>query len=346
MPAGSVNRVHEYLDECMYPTVSHTGGPQAGSTTGRTALVTTCYREADHIDAFLDALAAQTQKPDEVIIVDAGSKDGTTERIEERIRQGLRVTLIVEPGANRSRGRNVAVQTSSADIIAVTDVGSCPLPDWFELITAPLIQDSSVDVVGGYYAPNPTTLWQAAVAAATVPTVNEVRPDAFLPSARSIAFRRRAWQKVGGYPEWACHNEDTPFDLALRASGARFVFEPRAIVEWRPHTRVGPLFVQFYRYAWGDAQGRIWFRHYTKCFTMAAAGVLMVALSCIWWPAWFGGAAALVTYWLRHALRASRRTKWRGAAWIAPLANLIVDAAHVAGYCRGLLDRKVRKRAT
>ena len=304
-----------------------------------TALVTTCYREAEAIDAFIDAVLAQTRQPDEIIIVDGGSDDGTVGRIEERIQKGEPIALIVEPGAKRSVGRNRGVQASSADLIAITDVGSQPHSDWFERIIAPLESDEPPDVVAGYYVADPSTTWEAAVAAATVPVVEEVDPDTFLPSARSIAFRRSAWEKAGGYPESVWVSEDTAFDLALKATGAQFVFEPAAAVAWRPHAAVNRLFVQFYRYARGDAECRIWFRHYTKAYLVACLSAVSLIGGALWWPALLGLPALGVLYWLRHAVRAQRRARALAAILLAPLANAIVDAAHVLGYSRGLLER-------
>ncbi len=305
-----------------------------------TALITTCYQESAAIGSFLDAVLAQTRRPDQIIIVDAGSTDGTLDQIRDRIASGAPITLLVEPGANRSRGRNRGLETSSADLAALTDVGSRPRPDWFERIIAPLEADRVVDVVAGYYLADPETLWEAAVAAATVPAASEVNPDSFLPSARSVAFRRSAWERAGGYPEWAWHNEDTPFDLALKASGARFVFQPAAVVEWRPQASLRRLFVQFYRYARGDAQARLWFHHYTKACLVTAVTVALVVSGALWRPALIGLPAFGVLYWLRHLLRARHRSHSLAATALAPIANGLVDLAHVAGYSRGLLERR------
>lgn len=302
-----------------------------------TALISTCYREAAAIDEFLDAVLSQTRQPDEIVIVDGGSDDGTVDRIRERIAAGAAVKLVVEPGANRARGRNRAIQETRADIIAVSDVGARPREDWFERIVAPLEADTAVDVVAGYYEADTRTAWEAAVAAATVPTAGEVRVENFLPSARSVAFRRSAWEKAGGYPEQFWHNEDTPFGLALRRAGAIFVFEPRAIVLWRPQATPWGLFRQFYRYALGDAEAGIWFRHYTKAYLVVGA-VAGLAVAAKWWllAGWLLGGLALA-YWARHAARAFRRTKSPGAALLAPLANVIVDVANVVGYTCGVL---------
>jgi len=304
------------------------------------ALVTTCYQEAEAIDHFLDAILHQSRPPDEIVIVDAGSDDGTVQGIRARIAAGAPIGLIVQPGANRSVGRNRAIEACTAELVDVTDVGSLPAADWFEQIVAPLEADADVDIVAGYYEPAPRSSWEAAVAAATVPAVDEVDPASFLPSSRSVAFRRRAWEAAGGYPEHAWHNEDTPFDLALKASGARFVFAPAALVRWRPQSSLRGLYTQFRRYARGDGEECLWFSHYAKAYLLALAclGLLWVSLL---WPGWLWGYAALaVLYWARHAGRAKRRTRSWPVAALAPVANAIVDVAHLVGYTAGMLSRK------
>ncbi len=300
------------------------------------ALVTTCYQEAEAIGDFLDAILHQSRPPDEIVIVDAGSDDGTVQCIQARIAAGAPVRLIVQPGANRSVGRNRAIEACTAPLVAVTDVGSLPAADWFERIVAPLEADADVDVVAGYYEPAPQSLWEAAVAAATVPGIGEVDPGSFLPSSRSVAFRRRAWQNAGGYPEHAWHNEDTPFDLALKASGARFVFAPAALVRWRPQSSLRGLYTQFSRYARGDGEEGLWFSHYAKAYLQAAGCLGLLWLSLLW-PAWLWGYVALgVLYWARHAWRAKRRTPSWPMAALAPVANAIVDMAHLVGYSAGV----------
>jgi len=306
----------------------------------KTALVATCLREAAAIDEFLAALLGQTRKPDSIVILDAGSGDGTVERIQVAIASGAPVTLIVQPGANRSVGRNRAIEAADADLIAVTDVGSLPQPEWFSRIISPLESAPDVGVVAGYYEPTPQSTWDAAVAAATVPAVSEVNPKTFLPSSRSVAFRRSAWEAAGGYPERAWHNEDTPFDLAMKAAGARFVFEPQAVVHWRPHSSLRRLYRQFARYARGDAEEGIWFSHYTKAYLVATATLGALWLGLLWPPYFWWLPLLAAAYWARHALRARRRTNSWPAAALAPIVNATLDIAHVVGYTTGLIRRR------
>lgn len=306
-----------------------------------TALLTTCYREADTIDDFVDAVLSQTRQPEEFVVVDAGSDDGTVDRLRQRLAEGVPITLVVAPGLNRSAGRNRALAESTAELVAVTDVGAIPRPDWFERIIAPFETDPDVDVVAGYYEPPPGTVLEQAVAAATVPAVEEVNPDTFLPSGRSVALRRQAWEAVGGYPEWTLFAEDTVFGLTLRQQGFRFRFEPRAKVWWRPETRPLRLLKQFYWYARGDSRCRLWFRHYTKAFLLAAGTLGLTGAGFAAPVCWWGLPGIGLVYYVRHLLRARRRTSSPVAVALAPLVNVLVDAALATGYLRGLADRRI-----
>jgi len=278
------------------------------------ALITTCFREARRLDAFLDAVLAQTRQPDAIIIVDAGSDDGTPERIQARIEAGAPVRLIVEPGASRSVGRNRAIREAAAEVIAVTDVGALPRPDWFARIVAP-VEGGDAEVVSGYYETNPRTLWEAAVAAATVPGPQEVDPESFLPSARSVAFRRSAWEQAGGYPEWARHNEDTPFGLALKAAGARLRFEPGAVVLCGPRAPSAAVRAVL-RLCPGRCAGPHLVPPLPEGLPDGGAELMLIIGGALWPPAFTGLAALWLAYWARHAARARRRSGFpvRGTA--------------------------------
>ncbi|HVM11013.1 MAG TPA: glycosyltransferase, partial [Actinomycetota bacterium] len=123
------------------------------------SLIATVRDASPHVHDFLDSVRSQTRAPDEVVIVDGGSTDGTLGIL--RGAEGVRV--IEAPGANIARGRNLAIEAASHDHIAVSDADCVLDPRWLEHLEETLADGA--DVAMGFYRPLATTVFQAAAAA-------------------------------------------------------------------------------------------------------------------------------------------------------------------------------------
>lgn len=310
------------------------------------SLITTVKNEADSMERLLESLLAQSRKPDEVIIVDGGSTDRTVEVI--RPYQGkLPLKLIIGEGFNISQGRNAAIAQAQREIIASTDAGGRLDPDWLKHLLLPFEEDESVDVVSGFFLPDPQSPFEVALGATILPTLSEVDPHRFLPSSRSVAFRRKAWKEVGGYPEWLDYCEDLVFDFKLRRAGFKFLFAPQAVVYFRPRPHLAAFFLQYYRYGRGDGKADLWrARHAIRYLSYLVAGPLLVAFGFLrhplWWGALFLGAAIYLWTpykrllpWLRTL---SPFVKLK-ALLLVPLIRVTGDIAKMAGYPVGVLWR-------
>jgi glycosyltransferase involved in cell wall biosynthesis len=306
----------------------------------KVTLISTVKNCAEGVDAFLASLAAQTRAPDEVVIVDGGSTDGTADRlaIDDS------VTLVVEPGANIARGRNVALATATHDVIAVTD-GDCILePTWLAEIVAPI--EAGADVSMGFYEPEPGGFWQTCMASVNLPVdASEVDPATFNPSARSVAYRRDAIEAVGGYPEWLAIGEDMWVDLRWRERGLDMRFAPGAVVRWRLRPSLAETWHQYFKYARGDAQAGMHPERHAARF--ATYGGLAAALaSRRTWPKLLaaGGGVAYARTPVRRAWRRFDGTRERALAIMAvPALLAFTDTAKMAGYAAGLTDRARRR---
>jgi glycosyltransferase involved in cell wall biosynthesis len=309
------------------------------------AVICSVLNEGSAIDVLLDSLLAQTRRPDEIVVADGGSRDDTVARIRRRVEAGASIRVIERPGSNISQARNAAIGETSAPIVAVTDCGVRLEPDWLERLTAPFGQPEPPDVVAGFFRPDPSGAFETALGATTLIAAEDVDPEQFLPSSRSVAFRRSAWVEVGGYPEWLDHSEDVLFDLRLKAHGFRFAFEPRALVHFQPRQSASSFARQYYQYARGDGRADLWRkRHAIRYATYAGAPLVLVG-GLKWRRLWLAGLVAFGAY-LRTPYRRlwpwlpslTPRQRVEAIAWV-PAIRVIGDVAKIVGYPVGVWRR-------
>lgn len=222
----------------------------------KVSLILTCFNEAENIGALMSDVLGQSQLPDEMVIVDAGSQDGTLAVLKEFepkfVENGSLLTLHVATGAAIAHGRNLAIGMARHEVLAVTDAGCHLDPNWLAKITAPILRGDA-DLVGGFFLPVAKNRFQRVLASLT--TAN-APGKAFLPSSRSVAFRKSTWERAGRYPEWLKWGEDTYFNTQCLTSGARYCVAADAIVHWEVRRTWGQVFKQFRRYAFGDGLAR------------------------------------------------------------------------------------------
>ena len=259
------------------------------------SVAATVLNEVDDIDALVESLMRQTLAPAEVIIVDGGSADGTWEHLEAaRLKYPTLVPIRDEscslqrcPGPI-ARGRNVAVGAASSDVIAFTDAGCTHAPEWLANLTAPILKgDSQYSVGGSWIDPEKSTAWDVASA----PFFGiKLHPDAPTKSctARSMAFRKELWQRVGGFPETVFLGEDTMFDSQVRMLVTP-VFPQRAKASYRPRHTFRSSVRQMISYAvtdgvLGGRPSRLW-RNLARCASEILAVVALfyspVPLLCV-----------------------------------------------------------------
>jgi len=311
------------------------------------SLIVTVRDDRPGFAQLLDAIAEQAETPDEIVVVDGGSKDGTLDELTARHESLPPVRVFVAPGSNIAAGRNIAVREARHDWIACTDAGCRPVRGWL----AALKQASQLaDIAAGTFVVEGETPLDRAVACAHYPVLTEVHDDdplvrlahrlfgrdfrAEQAGGRSMAFSRAAWEAAGGFPEHVYAGEDLAFSAAAIELGFRATLVEDASVRWRPRATWMANARMFATYTRGDVRTKGRMRHLVRLAAWTAgpwlflrgglAGRLLVVV---------GGTAYL---WLpmRRARRSLAPTEWLRV----PALVALKDLSQLAGAGMGVID--------
>jgi len=230
------------------------------------SLVSTIYNEAKRLPQTIADLEAQTRQPNEIIITDAGSTDGTWEMLKQW-QQNSKTTIILlqEARCNVARGRNLAIAAAQNEIIVSTDFGCRFHPQWIESITRPFEQDSKLEVCGGAFEVIEGDIQTLSAKSDYIlqrgyPVVMD---EYFSVSSRSIAYKKNVWEEIGGYPEWlTLAADDTIFWKLVKKHGFKYQLIDQPLVYWGRHKTNKAFAKEAFRYGLGDGESRINYRNF------------------------------------------------------------------------------------
>lgn len=260
----------------------------------RVSLIATVRNERQTVAAFLDSLLAQSHLPDEIVIVDGASTDGTLEILQDyAARHAVRV--ISQP-CNIAQGRNLGIAQASGSHLAVTDAGCRVATNWLEELISCFADNPGVDVVAGNFRFETHTSFEEAVVLSTFqPNRDNSENARYYPSSRSVAFTKEAWVRAGGYPEWLYAAEDTLFNIRLRQIGCEFVFCRNAIVNWRPRENWRALARQRLNFSRGNA--RVGIGTYGYLLNLKIHSLILLPLFATHWNGWLVLPAIAIFVW-------------------------------------------------
>lgn len=177
-------------------------------------LVIPILNEAKTLPELLEAIKAQSQRPDEIIFSDAGSTDGSRLLIEEWWRsegwQNATCTVLSCPGAMPGAGRNAGVRVARNDWIAFIDGGITPACDWLERLCRHAQVTGVPAVIGVCH-------FSAKVPFAKAICALSYGHGALHPVVPASLFARKVFAEVGEFQNHLRAGEDLVWMDALRA---------------------------------------------------------------------------------------------------------------------------------
>ena len=194
---------------------------------------------APYLGAALDALLSQSAPLDQIVVVD----DGSPEPLVLDARHAGRCTLVRrEDRGGPAAAREAGLAASEADLVAFADADDRWLPGKLAAQLEALAAHPEAALCFGravIVGPDGTPTgeaWEELPAGvhepgALGPLLYERNP---IP-ASSVVMRRDALVAAGGFAAPAALGSDWDLWLRLLRRGERFVYEPRAAIEYRRH---------------------------------------------------------------------------------------------------------------
>ncbi|MFD4556468.1 bifunctional polysaccharide deacetylase/glycosyltransferase family 2 protein [Streptomyces sp. NPDC058469] len=223
-------------------------------------VIVPAYNEKECIANTLESLAKSTH-PIEVIVVDDGSSDGTSEIAREAARSfGMtNVRVIRQENAGKPAALNNGVRSASYDIVVMMDGDTVFEPDTVRQLVQPFADPEVGAVAGNAKVGNRNTIIGAWQHIEYVMGFNLdrrmydlLRCMPTIPGAIG-AFRREAVLAVGGMSEDTLA-EDTDITIALHREGWRVVYQEHARAWTEAPASLKQLWSQRYRWSYGTMQ--------------------------------------------------------------------------------------------
>ncbi|GEM_PF-466380 len=250
------------------------------------SLVIPVKDEAAHIEELLQSIGEQSYPPDEIIVIDGGSRDDTVAKIRQASEADARIKLIEAGQAYPGIGRNIGIAAAQHEWIALTDAGIRLEPDWLLKLVEEVYRDEAVRVVYGNFEPLIESFLERCAALAYV-YPRQQRQGRWIraPFIASSLLRKSVWQKVGGFPNFRAA-EDMIFMHKLEQAGCQIAFAPEATAWWRLRPTVETTFAKFVLYSkhnvWAGWQ-RYWHYGIARNYLLTLPFLAVAILHSWWW---------------------------------------------------------------
>ena len=208
------------------------------------SVVTTVLNDAEGMRGLLESLQDQ-EGPFEVVVVDAGSTDGTTD-VVRHASQDLEVTLIERPGP-RGEGFHAAATHATGDILAFIGADDRAEKGWLAALRRAFTDPNAAMVVGTNILEGDGPKMER------VPWI--VHGQDISHAGCNTSYRASVYHSLGGIDPTFVTAEDMELNLRAVRAGHRIQHAPDAIV-YRTVRAGGKVLKQAYWNGYGRGQLR------------------------------------------------------------------------------------------
>jgi len=217
------------------------------------------YNEHKVIAHTVRAALDSHHAPAEVIVVDDGSSDGTSEALAPLVGEDARVRLFRQANAGKAVAMNRALAESRGEVLVCLDADTVIAPSAIGHLVRHFADRSIGAVAGNVKVGNPVNLWTHWQSIEYIVSQNLDRRGGALVNAVTVvpgaigAWRREAVARAGGYVADTLA-EDMDLTWRLRRAGWRIANEPKSLGYTEVPDTLAALLRQRFRWTFGTLQ--------------------------------------------------------------------------------------------
>lgn len=221
----------------------------------RVSIIVPMLNERSHIEPCLAGIEGQTYPLDrvEVLVVDGGSEDGSTELVRELQPERPWLRLVANPDRRASAAFNRGIEAATGEVVFLLSSHGEVGPDFVER-SVQALADTGAAGVGGVLQHRGDDPDAIAIGMAMTSPVGMASPFRYASTRRNVdtighpAYRREVLAEVGPFDETLERNSDYELNYRIRQAGHDLLFDPDIVTIYRPRGSLSALARQFWWY--------------------------------------------------------------------------------------------------
>lgn len=197
--------------------------------TNKISVIIPVYNGEKFIEECLSSILKQTKKPDEIIVVDDGSKDKTI----DIVKRFKKVKLLKQEHKGPAAARNLGAKKAKGELLLFIDADCKADEKWIEEMIKPF-KNKEIVGVQGRYKTEQKGLIARFVQCEIEERYERMRKRKYIDfiGSYAAAYRKNIFLKFGGFDETykMASGEDADLSFKLSKSGYKMVFNENAIV--------------------------------------------------------------------------------------------------------------------
>lgn len=197
----------------------------------RVAVICPLYNEEKNTPHLIESLLKQTRRPDEIILVDDGSRDKTAEICKKYSVQFPFIKYFHQTNRGPAAARNKAWKNTDAEICVFTDGDCVPDPAWIENLLKPFTEKGAGAAAGTYKTLNTGSLLARFIGLEIAWRYRRVKGTVDVHGSYNLAVKRKVLEEVGGFDETYPFPSGEDWDLSYKVSRRSPIhYVPEAVV--------------------------------------------------------------------------------------------------------------------